>query len=94
MRVLVICLLLCVGVGDVALAPTSEQLLKLYGAPTKGLLNKDGYPDSQSFTVPPKINLSVLYGPDHYACRITFEPAESRSWKGRQNYHHVAPPRK
>jgi hypothetical protein len=74
MRLMVSCLLFGVAVAEIGLAPNSERLLKLYGTASKEWRNWDGNPDSQSFTVPPQINLSVLYGSDHYACRITLEP--------------------
>jgi hypothetical protein len=72
MRVL-LCCLLAVAMAT-TLAPTSEDLRTMYGAPTDTATRSDGTPNSESFLLPPNIKLTAQYGSDKQACTLTLEP--------------------
>lgn len=72
MRVLLYCLLAVAA--TTTLAPTSEDLRRMYGASTDVAMRRDGTPNSESFLLPPNIKLAAQYGPDKQACTLTLEP--------------------
>jgi hypothetical protein len=72
MRTLFCCLIV---VSSITLAPTSDDLRKMYGASTNVSPRHDGTPDSETFLLPPNLKLAVSYGADQQACILTIEPA-------------------
>lgn len=72
MRVLLYCLLAVAA--TTTLAPTSEDLRRMYGPSTDVAMRRDGTPNSESFLLPPNIKLAAQYGPDKQACTLTLEP--------------------
>lgn len=71
MRVLLCCLLALAT--TTTLAPTSEDLRRMYGASTNVAMRSDGSPNSESFLLSPNIKLTVQYGSDKQACTMTLE---------------------
>src|SRR6266481_6047636 len=71
-----LCCLLVVATTT-TLAPTSEDLRRMYGASTNVAMRSDGTPNSESFLLSPNIKLTVLYGSDKQACIMTLEPGPS-----------------
>jgi len=72
MRVLLCCLLAVAA--TTTLAPTSEDLRRMYGASTDVAVRSDGTPNSESFLLSPNIKLTAQYGSDKQACTLTLEP--------------------
>src|SRR5437773_7563534 len=72
MRVLLCCLLAVAT--TTTLAPTSEDLRRMYGASTDVAVRSDGTPNSESFLLSPNIKLTAQYGSDRQACVMTLEP--------------------
>ena len=71
MRVFLCCLL---AVATTTLAPTSEDLRRMYGASTDVVMRGDGTPNSESFLLSPNIELGAQYGSDRQACTLILEP--------------------
>src|SRR6266481_2198893 len=68
-----LCCLLVVATTT-TLAPTSEDLRRMYGASTNVAMRGDGTPNSESFLLSSNIKLTVQYGSDKQACTMTLEP--------------------
>jgi hypothetical protein len=75
MRILAGCLL--VATAGVVIAPSSKELHRRYGAPDSQIRGEKNAPAIETFTARPGINLSVRYGSDHRACKISITPAQS-----------------
>ena len=72
MRVLICCLLAVAT--TTTLAPTSDDLRRMYGASTDVVMRSDGTPNSESFLLSPNIKLTAQYGSDRQACTLALEP--------------------
>ena len=72
MRVLLCCLLAVATITT--LAPTSEDLRRMYGASTDVAMHSDGTPNSERFLLSPNIKLTAQYGSDKQACTLVLEP--------------------
>ena len=72
MRVLLCCLLAVAA--TTTLAPTSEDLRRMYGVSSDVAMRRDGTLNSESFLLPPNIKLAAQYGSDKQACTLTLEP--------------------
>jgi hypothetical protein len=82
-----LCALLAVLVGS-SLAPTSEDLHKMFDASTTSP-RRDGTPHSrESFILSPNIELTVQYGADRQACILTLEPEEVSPAGPESEQHH------
>ena len=68
-----LCCLLAVATTT-SLAPTSQDLRRMYGASTNVTMGSDRTPNSESFFLSPNIKLTVQYGSDKQACTMTLEP--------------------
>jgi hypothetical protein len=77
MRTSLLCLaLIGVSVG-MDLAPTSEDLHKMYGESSNVSPGRNGTPDSETFFLSPNIKLVAQYGTDRQACILNLAPEPS-----------------